>query len=205
MSDRGTLRVVVILAVLLVTAGDAAAIPAKDVPTFTYKFQIVAATLQASFTKGTATAKTDLHLSSLPKQKSLSWWGKKNYSNANGQASAVIRLAGTVTYAGLDQACNRVVNVNTTRWKQPIFGSLGLINARDRVVTRPKISAAAGRFPLASIYTTRGGGCENGALSWWEGGTAECPSAFSGRPPSPLPAGNPRHTRTGQSWSGRCI
>jgi hypothetical protein len=48
-------------------------------------------------------------------------------------------------------------------------------NARDKVVTHPTISAGAGRFPLATIYRRRGGGCENGALPWYEGGTAVLP------------------------------
>lgn len=171
MSYRGAIRLFVTLLVLLVTAVAAAA-PAKEVPTFTYKFQIVAVTMQATFTKGAATAKTELHLSSLPKQKSLSWWGKKNFSNANGSSSALLRVAGTATYAGLDPACNGVVSLNSARWR-PIHGSLVLINARDRVVTRPKISASAGSFPIASIYSSRSGGCENGAFRWWEGGAAD--------------------------------
>jgi hypothetical protein len=101
---RTAIRLCVVLLVLLVTGGYAAATTAKDVSPFTYKFQVASVTLNATFTLGAATATTELHLSSLPKQKSLSWWGKKNYSNANGSASTLLRLGGTGTNAGLDQA-----------------------------------------------------------------------------------------------------
>jgi hypothetical protein len=173
-SSRATIRFVVVLCFVLATSGYAAATPVKDVPAFTYKFQVVSVTMKATFTKGEATATTELHLSSPPKQRSLTWWGKKSYSNANGSASTLLRLAGTATYAGLDQACNVTVNLDSSRW-QPIFASLLVTNARDPVVTRPTITASAGRFPLATIYPRRGGACENGALPWWEGGYAVRP------------------------------
>ena len=171
---RTAIRLCVVLLVLLVTGGYAAATTAKDVSPFTYKFQVASVTLNATFTLGAATATTELHLSSLPKQKSLSWWGKKNYSNANGSASTLIRLAGTATYAGLDQACNVTVKLDSSRW-HAIFASLVVTNARDPVVTHPTVSISAGRFPLATIYPRRGGSCENGALPWWEGGYAVQP------------------------------
>jgi hypothetical protein len=172
--SRRPIRFFLVLVAALATGGYAAASAAKEVAPFTYKFQVVSVTLKATFTKGSATATTELHLSSPPKQKSLSWWGKKNHSNANGGASAVIRLAGTATYSGLEQPCNVTVTLDSSRWR-PVFASLGLINARDPVVTHPMISAAAGRFPLATIYRRRGGGCENGTLPWYEGGTADLP------------------------------
>jgi hypothetical protein len=172
-SSRAAVRLLVILLVLLAT-GYAAASTAKDVRPFTYKFQVASVTLNATFTKGGAIATTELHLSSRPKRKGLSWWGKRNYSNANGSASALLRLAGSATYAGLDQACNVTVRLDSSRW-HPIFASLLVTNARDPVVTRPTITASAGRFPLATIYPRRGGACENGALPWWEGGYAVRP------------------------------
>jgi hypothetical protein len=148
---------------------------------FVYSYQVTAVTLNATFTKGAATATTELHLSSLPRRKSLSWWGKKNYSNANGSSSAVIRLAGTATYVGLDPACNGTVTLDPSRWP-PIFAGLGVKNARNRVVTSPKISVAAGRFPLATIYPRRGGACEAGALPWYEGGVVDRPLSILRQP-----------------------
>jgi hypothetical protein len=178
---RAAIRWFVVLLVLLVASGHAAATTAKEVSAFTYKFQVASVTLNATFTKGDATATTELHLSTLPKQKSLSWWGKKNYSNANGSASTLLRLAGTANYTGLDQACNVTVTLDSSRW-HPIFASLLVTNARDPVVTHPTITASAGRFPLATIYPRRGGSCENGALPWWEGGYAVQPLSVLHRP-----------------------
>jgi hypothetical protein len=180
-SCRATVRLVLVLFVLLATAGYAAASTAKDVPAFTYKFQVTSVTLNATFRQGAATATTELQLSSLPRRKSLSWWGKRNYSNANGSASVLLGLVGTATYAGLDQACNVTVKLDSSRW-HPIFASLLVTNARDAVVTHPTISASAGRFPLATIYPRRGGACENGALPWWEGGFADRPISVLRRP-----------------------
>ena len=169
-------RAVAVLLVVLATAGYAAANTAKDVAPFTYKFQVTSVTLNATFTKGTATATTKLHLSARPKQKSLTWRGKKDYSNYNGVATVVVRIAGTATYAGLDEECNGTVKLDASRrWQAPSFAGLSLVNARDRVVTKPKIAVSAGRFPLATIYPRRGGACEKGALPWWEGGTANQP------------------------------
>jgi hypothetical protein len=166
------IRVAGALVLLLLSGGSTAASVATDVHPFIYTFQVTSVEMHATFTKGTATATTELHLSSVPRRKSLSWWGKKNYSNANGEASAVLHLTGSATYAGFEGECNTTVQFETSRWKQPIFAGLGLASARDPVVTHPTLSVAAGRFPLATIYPRRGGACENGALPWWEGGTA---------------------------------
>ena len=176
------IRVLVVLVFLLVSGGSTAASVAKEVPPFIYTFQVTSVELNATFTNGSATATTELHLSSLPHRKSLAWWGKKNYSNANGVASAVLHLAGTATYSGLDPACNGTVKLDTTRWKQPIFAGFGLSNARDPVVTHPALSVGAGRFPLATTYPRRGGACESGALPWWEGGTAVRPLSVFRKP-----------------------
>lgn len=167
-------RAVAVLLVVFATAGYAAANTAKDVAPFTYKFQVTSVMLNATFTKGGATATTKLWLSSRPRRKSLTWRGKKDYSNYNGVASVVVRLDGTATYAGLDEACNGTVKLKMARWR-PSFASLALVNARDRVVTKPAISISAGEFPLATTYPRRGGACENGALPWWEGGSANRP------------------------------
>ena len=176
MSCPPGIRLFVVLLVLLGTAGYAPASTSRDVAPFTYKFQVTSVTLNATFTKGTATATTKLHLGARPRQKSLTWRGKKDYSNYNGVATVVVRMAGTATYAGLNEECNGTVKLDASRrWQAPSFAGLTLANARDRVVTNPKIAASAGRFPLATIYPRRGGACENGALPWWEGGTANQP------------------------------
>jgi hypothetical protein len=93
-----------------------------------------------------------------------------------------IRVVGALVLAGFDGDCNTTVQLGTSRWKQPIFAGLGLASARDPVVTHPTLSVAAGRFPLATIYPRRGGACENGALPWWEGGTAVRPLSVLRKP-----------------------
>ena len=152
----------------------------RDVAPFIYRFQVTAVTLSATFTNGGATATTELHLTSRPKQKSLSWWGKKNYSSANGAASTRLQLTGSATYAGIP-SCNVTVRLDSSRWK-PIFASLLVTNARNAVVTRPTISASAGDFPLATTYPRRGGACEAGALPWYEGGFVVRPLSVVHRP-----------------------
>jgi hypothetical protein len=164
------LALVGIVVGLAVGSSAAASVPAP----FVYTFQVTSVSLDATFTSGAATATTELHLAVLPKRKSLSWWGPKNHSNANGSVSAVIRLAGTATYSGLG-ACDATVSLETSRWKTPIFASLGLAHAREGPAARATVTASAGRFPLATTYPRRGGGCENGALPWWEGGYKDVP------------------------------
>lgn len=168
-------RLFVALVLFLAMSGSTAASVADDVRPFIYTFQVRVVQVHAVFTQGAATATTDWHLASLPKRKSLSWWGKKNYSNANGAVSAVLRLAGTATYAGLPGACNTTVALDSTRWRYPIFASLIVGNARNAVVTHPTLGVGVGRFPLATIYPARGGACENGALTWWDGSTGSLP------------------------------
>jgi hypothetical protein len=168
-------RLLIAVVLALVLSGSTAAGVAKDVPPFIYTFQVRAVQVHAVFAQGGATATTDWHLASLPKRKSLSWWGKKNYSNANGAVSALLRLTGTATYAGLPGTCNTTVTLDSTRWKYPIFASMIVGNARDAVVTHPTLGIGVGRFPLATIYPARGGACENGALPWWDGANGSLP------------------------------
>jgi hypothetical protein len=173
-ASRTARRSFIVLLTVAATCGVADARTAKDVAPFMYRFQVTAVTMNATFTNGSATATTELHLSSRPKQKSLNWYGKKNYFSANGAASTLLRLAGTATYSGLAESCNVSVPLDSSRWK-PIFASLLVTNARDPVVRHPTISASAGRFPLATTYPRRGGACEAGALPWYEGGFAVRP------------------------------
>jgi hypothetical protein len=170
-------RFLVAVVLALVLSGSTAASVAKDVRPFIYTFQVTSVQVHADFTLGDEKATTDWHLSAPPKRKSLSWWGKKNYSNANGAVSAVLHLAGTATYSGFEPACNTTVAIDSARFKQPMFFSLIVGNARNPVVTHPTLGVSAGRFPFATIYPRHGGGCENGALPWWDGATADLPLA----------------------------
>jgi hypothetical protein len=175
MRYAAALRLLAVLLVVLASAGYAAATTSKDVAPFVYRFQVTAVTFSATFTKGSATATTKLHLSSRPKQKSLAWRGKKDYSPYNGVASVVLRLAGTASYAGLDDpACNVTVKLDGSRWN-PTYAALIRVNARDRVVTRPMIRVSAGRFPMAATYPRRGSTCPDRALPWWDGGEGNRP------------------------------
>ena len=168
-------RLLTAVVLALVLSGSTAASTTKDVVPFIYTFQVTSVDVHAVFAQGAATATTDWHLASLPRRKSLSWWGKKNYSNANGAVSTLLRLAGTATYAGLAATCNTTVTLDSTRWKYPIFASMIVGNARDAVVTHPTLGIGVGRFPLATIYPARGGACENGALPWWDGANGSLP------------------------------
>jgi hypothetical protein len=181
MCDARGMRYVAVILVVLASAGYAAATTAKDVPPFVYRFQVTSVSFTSTFTKGNATATTKLHLSARPKQKTLAWRGKKDYSSYNGVGSVVLRLAGTVTYAGLDDpACNVTLNLDGSRWN-PTHAALILVNARDRVVTKPMIRVSAGRFPMAATYPRRGSTCPERALPWWDGGEGNRPLSIMRR------------------------
>ena len=164
-------RALAVSVVALVCAGYAAGATSKEVAPFHYRYQVTSVTLTATFTKGTATATTELRLSARPKPTTLRWYGRKGAAAAlpwNGANAIVIRMAGTVSYSGLDQAaCNGTVTLDTSRWR-PIYATLGVADSWNR--TRAKLGASAGRFPIATIYPRRGGACENGALTWWQPG-----------------------------------
>jgi hypothetical protein len=75
---------------------------------------------------------------------------------------------------GLDQAsCNGMVRLDTSRWR-PIYAGVSLTQSWN--AARAKLSASAGRFPIATVYPRRNGACENGALTWWQ------PGAVGARP-----------------------
>jgi hypothetical protein len=164
-------RFVVVLAGALVCAGYAPAAATKEVAPFEYRFQVASVTLTSTFTKGVFTATTELRLGSLPRRKSMTWWGRKGAGGGipwNGVGVVVVRMAGTVTYSGLDEpSCNGTVRLDTSRWR-PIYAGVSLANSWN--TARAQLSASAGRFPVATIYPRRGGACENGLLTWWQPG-----------------------------------
>jgi hypothetical protein len=163
-------RTLVVYVAALAWAGYAAAAAAKEVAPFEYRFQVMSVTLTATFTKGAATATTELHLGSLPKRKSMTWYGRSGPARAmpwNGVGQVTVRMAGTVTYSGLDPACNGTVKLDTSRWR-PVYAGVSL--AQSWNAARARISAGAGRFPVATIYPRRGGACEDGVLTWWQPG-----------------------------------
>ena len=165
----------------LTTAGYAAASVSKDVAPFAYTYRFTSVTLVGSFTLGSATATTSLHLSALPKIDTLRWYGK--HGSGEGTTAVILRVAGTYTYAGLDDpSCNGTIKVDQSHWARPGYGSLGVANARNAVVTHPTISVGIGEFVLASTYPARGGGCEQGKSAYYEGGAGDRPLAILGRP-----------------------
>jgi hypothetical protein len=164
-------RALFVLGVALVVAGYAPAAATKEVAPFEYRFRVTSVTLTSTFTKGGATATTALRLASLPRPKSMTWWGTRGVGRGipwNGVGAVTIRMAGTVTYSGLENpACNGTVTLDTSRWR-PISASLVLTNSWRPA--RARLSAGAGRFPVATIYQGRGGACEAGVLRWWQPG-----------------------------------
>jgi hypothetical protein len=164
-------RTLSVLAGALVCAGYAAGATATEVAPFEYRFRVTAVTLTSTFTKDGATATTALRLGSVPKAKSMTWWGTKGAGRGipwNGVGALNVRMAGTVTYSGLENpACNGMVTLDTSRWR-PISASIAL--AYSWSPARARLSAGAGRFPVATIYPRRGGAGETGALTWWQPG-----------------------------------
>jgi hypothetical protein len=136
---------------------------------FAYTFQVTSVTLTGTFTKGGATATTRLALGRRPKEKTLLWLGKGNYYPSNGLKNVVFTLSGEVVYEGsADPACDGTVQVDSSRWK----GGIGANLSVDPVRTG-RVRVDVGQLPLASIYQRRGGGCESGALTWWDDGAAK--------------------------------
>ena len=160
-------RALMVLTVAFTVTGYAAASIAKDVPPFEWRFQVTSVTLKSTFTNGPAAAVTELHLTSLPKPRSLDWYGKRGVPSFNGEGVTVLHLSGTITYSGLDAAaCNGTVKVDSSRWR-PIYAAFDLTNARDPVVTHPTLYVSPVVFPFGTTNPRPGGGCENGATSFY--------------------------------------
>ncbi len=165
--------------VALATAGYAAASGSKDVAPFAYQYRFTSVTVTGTFTQGDATATTNLRLSRV-KVGNLYWYGKRGLGE--GTSTVVLDMAGTYTYAGLENpACNGTFKVDETRWARPAHGSLGVVNARNAVVTRAAISVGVGEFVFASTYPARGVGCENKS-PYYYGGAGVRPLSVLNRP-----------------------
>jgi hypothetical protein len=162
------LRTLAVLIAVLATAGYAAGTIAKDVPPFEYRYQVASVTLSATFTKGDGKATTELRLSPLPKRKSLDWYGPRSPFGSNGVSVAILHMVGTAAYTGLEAACNGTVKLDSSRWRQPIYGGVSLAYGTSTVYA--KLSLSAGRFPVATVYRRRNGSCELGVLGWWQPG-----------------------------------
>lgn len=174
-------RASVVALVAAATAGAAAASVSKDVAPFAYQYRFTSVTATGTFTdaKG-ATATTRLRLSRV-RVGNLYWYGK--HGAGEGTSTVVVHMTGTYAYAGLDDpACNGTFEVDETRWARPGYGSLGVTNARNLVVTHPTISIGVGEFVFASTWPARGGGCENGKSNYYYGGVGSRPLAVLGRP-----------------------
>lgn len=171
----------IVLVGALSCAGSSAAATAKEVPAFHYEFRVTSVTLEATFTSGSATATTALRLAGPVKARTLRWYGTKGTARGlpwNGSLAVPVRMAGTATYGGLaDPACNGTVTLDTSRWR-PIWASLTLTYSWLGT-RRAKLTASAGRFPVATTYPARNRACEAGALTWWQPGlVVELPFAF---------------------------
>jgi hypothetical protein len=156
------------LVLLLALAPGAGSQSAKDVPPFAYTFRITSITINGTFTHGTESATTTLHLAQPAKQRTLSWWGKHGVGGGmyNGDAGTRVYLDGTVTYSGLDPVCSGTVSVAMPRSYSVVAG-IYLGDARDPVVTHPTIRLELSKFAIADIYPGANGQCRN-ALTFYQ-------------------------------------
>jgi hypothetical protein len=160
-------RFALVLVPLLIIIESASGAAARDPAPFIYKFQVTKFTSSSIFKLGDAVATEELHLATLPKAKGMPWWGRKGLLGRGGQASMLIRVAGTATYSGLDPACNGTFELDPSRWK-PITATLSLSFSNPM-----KVVVSATRYPLPTAYP---GSCQKGrGLSWWEGALASAP------------------------------
>ena len=88
------IRTLVVALAVLSSAASTATAALGPVAPFEYRFQVTSIELKATFTKGTATATTEIHLSSLPKPKSIDWYGRRSPFGSNGVASTLLHLTG---------------------------------------------------------------------------------------------------------------
>jgi hypothetical protein len=155
------------LAVVLVVAPTAGSKATKDVPPFSYTFRITSITVNGTFTHGTESAATTLHLATAPPQRSLTWTGKVGGGMYNGVGNTRVYLAGSITYTGLDDpACNVTVQASMPRSYSVIAG-IYLGDARNAVVTHPTIRLEFGKFAIGDIYARQVGKCPTG-LTWYQ-------------------------------------
>jgi hypothetical protein len=156
----------IVLGLGLVVAPSAASNATKEVPPFSYTFRITSISINATFSHGTASAATVLHLATLPRQRSLTWVGKNGGSMYNGVGSTRVQLAGQIAYSGLEPLCSGTVDAAMPR-NYSVVASIYLGDARNAVVTHPTIRLEFGKFAIGDIYPGRNGKCAN-ALTFYQ-------------------------------------
>jgi hypothetical protein len=155
-----------VLGLSLVLAPAAGSKATKDVPPFSYTFRITSITVNGTFTHGTESAATTLHLATLPPQRSLTWTGKVGGGMYNGVGNTRVQLAGTITYSGLDPVCTGTVHAAMPP-SYSVVASIYLGDARNTVVTHPTLRLELGRFAIGDIYPGANGKCTN-ALDFYQ-------------------------------------
>jgi hypothetical protein len=158
--------VLIALGLSLLLAPAAGSKATKDVPPFSYTFRITSITVNGTFTHGTESAATTLHLSKPPPQRSLTWTGKVGGGMYNGVGNTRVYLAGAITYSGLDPVCTGTVQAAMPP-SYPVIASVYLGDARNAVVTHPTIRLEFAKFAMASVYPGPNGKCRN-ALDWYQ-------------------------------------
>jgi len=148
---------------LAVAVGAALASTTKRPAPFAYTFRITAMTVRSTFTAGSATATTTMHLAAPPKQKTLSYRGPEGGGMSNGVAETAVQLTGTANYTGLDPTCDVSVPVVVPK---PAQATLILANSNGPVVAGypPAIDMEIDQLAVASTLPPNKGACENGAL-----------------------------------------
>jgi hypothetical protein len=165
---RGKLSLALAILLSLAFASGAGSRSSKDVAPFQYTFQITSIAINATFSHGSESATTVLHLAQPPKQRALTWWGKHGTGGGtyNGVGAARVYLAGTISYSGLDPVCTGTVNVAMPP-SYSVVASIYLGDARDAVVTHPTIRLSFGKFAIGDIYPGANGKCRN-ALTFYQ-------------------------------------
>jgi hypothetical protein len=156
-----------VLGLALVAAPLAGSTAAKDVPPFSYTFRITSITVNGTFTHGTESAATTLHLATLPPQRSLTWTGKVGGGMYNGVGNTRVQLAGTITYSGLAPLCQDGTVHASMPPSYSVVAGIYLGDARNAVVTHPTIRLEFGKFAIGDIYPGANGKCAN-ALDFYQ-------------------------------------
>jgi hypothetical protein len=164
----------------LVLAPGAASRAMKDVPPFAYTFRITSISVNGTFSHGTASAATVLHLATLPRQRTLTWLGKTAGGLYNGVGNTRVQLAGKITYSGLEPVCSGTVDAAMPR-SYSVVASIYLGDARNPVVTHPTIRLEFGKLAIGDIYPGRNGKCTN-ALTFYQYGQDVKPFGIIGVP-----------------------
>jgi hypothetical protein len=165
---RGTLLPALAVMLALAFASAAGSQSTKDVAPFQYTFRITSIAINATFSHGSESATTVLHLAQPPPTRALTWWGKHGTGGgmSNGVGATRVYLAGTITYSGLDPVCTGSVDVAMPR-SYPVIASIYLGDARGTVVSHPTIRLDFSKFAIGDIYPGGNGRCRN-ALTFYQ-------------------------------------